>query len=79
MKRDNLGTSCAVRAERTAKRRLRELRQVKASLREMLDAYWGAGDGDPPPVFIERAIRLSGYKHVPYVSPYSCQQEPGGA
>jgi hypothetical protein len=26
-----------------------------ASLREMLEAYWGEGDGSPPPEFIKRA------------------------
>lgn len=31
------------------------------SLWEMLDAYWGGGDGAPPPEFIERAAKLCGY------------------
>ncbi len=64
--------------ERTTRRRKRELRQVKASLREMLDAYWGAGDGDTPPAFIECAIRLSGYKHKKTLPDGTGRTEFGG-
>jgi hypothetical protein len=43
-------------------RKLTEVRALKKSMRELLDCYWGAGDGDEPPAFIKRAIRLSGYR-----------------
>lgn len=42
---------------------LAEKRALKKSMRELLDAYWGAGDGAEPPDFIKRAARLSGWKH----------------
>lgn len=32
--------------------------KLQASLREMLDCYWGEGDGSTPPKFIKRALRL---------------------
>lgn len=36
-----------------------EITQLRASLKEMLAAYWGAGDGrSPPPAFIVRAIKV---------------------
>jgi hypothetical protein len=35
-----------------------------ASLREMLDCYWGAGDGQEPPAFIAKAkSHLSAYDY----------------
>ena len=41
---------------------LAEKRALVASLREMLDAYWGEGDGEDPPDFIKRAARLARWK-----------------
>jgi hypothetical protein len=35
--------------------------ELAASLREMLDSYWGDGNGDTPPKFISRASNLSHY------------------
>ncbi len=43
-------------------RKLAEARALRASLREMLDAYWERGDGEPAPEFIKRAARLSRWK-----------------
>ena len=42
---------------------LAEKRALRKSIRELLDCYWGAGDGEDPPEFIKRAARLSGWKH----------------
>lgn len=42
-------------------RRDREIASLKISIRELLDAYWGQGDGDTPPEFIQRAATLSGW------------------
>lgn len=33
----------------------------RESLWKMLDAYWGKGDGNPPPTFIKDAAKLCGY------------------
>ena len=41
---------------------LAEKRALRKVTRELLDCYWGAGDRDPPPEFITRAARLSGWK-----------------
>ena len=46
-------------------RLLAEKRAMRASLREMLDCYWGAGDGEDPPEFIKRAARLARWTHKP--------------
>lgn len=46
-------------------RKLAEVRALKKSMREMLDCYWGPGDGEDPPAFIKRAARLSGWKYKP--------------
>jgi len=35
--------------------------QLRASLRDLLDVYWGSGDGREPPEFIARAASLCGY------------------
>lgn len=32
--------------------------KLTTSLREMLDCYWGEGDGETPPEFIQRAQQL---------------------
>lgn len=32
------------------------------ALYEMLDCYWGKGDGAEPPEFIQRAAKLCGYQ-----------------
>ena len=37
-------------------------RKLRKVMREMLDCYWGRGDGDTPPEFITRAANLSGWK-----------------
>lgn len=34
---------------------------LRASMRQMLDAYWGEGDGARPPEFILEAMKLSGW------------------
>lgn len=41
---------------------LAEKRALVKSMREMLDAYWGEGDGEPAPEFIVRAARLARWK-----------------
>lgn len=33
----------------------------REALWDLLDAYWGKGDGNPPPRFIERAADLCAY------------------
>jgi len=43
--------------------KLAENRALRKSLREMLDAYWGAGDGEDPPEFIKRAARLGRWRY----------------
>lgn len=35
---------------------------LRKSMHEMLDAFWGEGDGDRAPDFIRRAARLSRWK-----------------
>lgn len=35
-----------------------QIAKLRNSLREMLECYWGEGDGAPPPEFIRRAQRL---------------------
>lgn len=42
---------------------LAEKRALRKIVRELLDCYWGAGDGDEPPAFIKHAASLSGWKH----------------
>ena len=44
-------------------RALAEKRAMRKAIRELLDCYWGAGDGSEPPDFIKRAARLAGWKH----------------
>lgn len=41
---------------------LAEKRALVKSMREMLDAYWGEGDGEEAPEFIKRAARLARWK-----------------
>lgn len=36
----------------------KEIEKLRKSLKEMLDCYWGEGDGAPPPAFIKRALKL---------------------
>jgi hypothetical protein len=43
--------------------KLTENKALRTVVRELLDCYWGAGDGEDPPEFIKRAARLSGWKH----------------
>lgn len=40
----------------------RDIKRLKASMCELLDCYWGQGDGDEAPEFIQRAAALSGWK-----------------
>lgn len=42
-------------------RRARAARGKKI-VRELLDCYWGQGDGYDPPEFIKRAARYAGWK-----------------
>jgi hypothetical protein len=37
---------------------MRAIESLTTSLREMLDCYWGEGDGETPPEFIQRAQQL---------------------
>lgn len=39
-----------------------ERRKMRKVMRELLDCYWGRGDGDEAPEFIQRAAALSGWK-----------------
>lgn len=39
-----------------------ENKKLRASMRELLDCYWGNGDGARPPEFIIKAAFLSGWK-----------------
>lgn len=41
----------------------RRARLAERALKEMLDAYWGEGDGGPPPSFVQRAIDLIGWEY----------------
>lgn len=52
-------------AERAYQQRARQrstIAALKKSLREMLDAYWGKGDGETPPKFITLAANRAGWK-----------------
>ncbi|MDR5726263.1 MAG: hypothetical protein RB191_02220 [Terriglobia bacterium] len=42
---------------------LTHIAALRTSIRELLDCYWGSGDGETPPEFVKRAARLSGWKH----------------
>lgn len=43
-------------------RRLENERDAaRLSLQKMLEAYWGNGDGNPPPAFITEAAKLCSY------------------
>lgn len=44
-------------------RKLAENKAMRKVIRELLDCYWGAGDGEEPPEFISRAARLASWKH----------------
>lgn len=56
--------ACEISCNRNAAKVLRSLaisldeQALSASLKEMLDCYWGEGDGNPPPDFILRAQAL---------------------
>lgn len=47
---------------RSRQRKRSDLKATRKVIRELLDCYWGTGDGDPAPEFIKRAARLSGWK-----------------
>lgn len=44
------------------------MKEMAESLKEILDVYWGEGDGDPPPKFVERAIALCERSLSPEIS-----------
>lgn len=52
---DTTTADYAAMANRTAD----VIEQLRASLKEMVDCYWGKGDGEPPPSFVQRAIDLT--------------------
>lgn len=40
---------------------LRDSSPERQALFEMLEVYWGGGDGDAPPKFIQKAAKLCGF------------------
>lgn len=51
----------AQRVERSLDGEKARTRLLKKIIQELLQCYWEAGDGEPPPEFIQRAITESGY------------------
>lgn len=41
---------------------LAEAEELRAAMLKLLDCYWGKGDGEPAPEFIQKAASLCGYK-----------------
>lgn len=39
-----------------------EIERLRLSLHDMLDVYWGKGDGHTPPEFIQRAAKGCGFQ-----------------
>lgn len=60
-----------------SKKQDRLMLEMRASLHEMLNEYWGPGDGEMPPEFIVKAAALSGFALKNYQGPHTGAREFG--